>query len=315
MRYRDNKREFDRKTDKKFGRDKAVAGKRDTRRTAPDSRTFAKGGKTDPTPKRAAKSAPAVFDDGGDMRDELIYGKNAVTELLKSGKGVDTVFIADNVNESLAAFYTALAKECGAVAKVIHQNKMNAMCHDGNHQGVAAYRSTVEYCSVEDILKAAEDRGEPPFVVLCDGIEDPHNLGAIMRSAYLMGAHGIVIPKRGGVSVTSVVHKTSAGASMHLPVAKVANIARTVRLLKEKNIFVYCADMNARPLYDHNLTGAIALVVGSEGKGVQPLVKSLCDDVVSIPMSNRGTGVDSFNASVAAGIIMYEIRRQRTKNQ
>ena len=247
-----------------------------------------------------------------EQKSEVIYGKNPVTELLKSKAGVDTVFISESLNPSVQNYYTALAKECGAVVKKVHPMKLKSLCQSENHQGVAAYASTIEYVSLGQIVKIARDKGEAPFVVVCDGIEDPHNLGAIMRSAYLMGAHGIVIPKRGGVSVTGVVHKTSAGASMHMPVAKVANIAQAVRALKEENIFVYAADLNDTPIYKQNLTGPIALVVGSEGKGLQPLVKSLCDDVVSIPMNNEGGAVDSYNASVAAGIIMYEISRQRT---
>ena len=247
-----------------------------------------------------------------EQKSEVIYGKNPVTELLKSKAGVDTVFISESLNPSVQNYYTALAKECGAVVKKVHPMKLKSLCQSENHQGVAAYASTIEYVSLGQIVKIARDKGEAPFVVVCDGIEDPHNLGAIMRSAYLMGAHGIVIPKRGGVSVTGVVHKTSAGASMHMPVAKVAYIAQAVRALKEENIFVYAADLNDTPIYKQNLTGPIALVVGSEGKGVQPLVKSLCDDVVSIPMNNEGGAVDSYNASVAAGIIMYEISRQRT---
>jgi len=247
-----------------------------------------------------------------EQKSEVIYGKNPVTELLKSKAGVDTVFISESLNPSVQNYYTALAKECGAVVKKVHPMKLKSLCQSENHQGVAAYASTIEYVSLGQIVKIARDKDEAPFVVVCDGIEDPHNLGAIMRSAYLMGAHGIVIPKRGGVSVTGVVHKTSAGASMHMPVAKVANIAQAVRALKEENIFVYAADLNDTPIYKQNLTGPIALVVGSEGKGVQPLVKSLCDDVVSIPMNNEGGAVDSYNASVAAGIIMYEISRQRT---
>lgn len=189
--------------------------------------------------------------------------------------------------------------------------KLKTLCQSENHQGVAAYASSIEYVSLQNILDLAGEKGQAPFIIVCDGIEDPHNLGAIIRSAYLMGAHGVVIPKRGGVSVTGTVHKSSAGACTHMPIAKVANIAQAVRTLKENNVFVYCADLDAKPLYTHNLTGAIALVVGSEGKGVQSLVKSLCDDVVSIPMCSENSGVDSYNASVAAGIIMYEISRQR----
>ncbi len=247
-----------------------------------------------------------------EQKSEVIYGKNPVTELLKSKAGVDTVFISESLNPSVQNYYIALAKECGAVVKKVHPMKLKTLCQSENHQGIAAYASTIEYVTLGQILEKARDKNEAPFIIVCDGIEDPHNLGAIMRSAYLMGAHGIVIPKRGGVSVTGIVHKTSAGASMHLPVAKVANIAQAVRTLKEQNVFVYAADLNDTPIHKQNLTGPIALVVGSEGKGVQPLVKSLCDDVVSIPMFNAESAVDSYNASVAAGIIMYEITRQRT---
>ena len=246
-----------------------------------------------------------------EQKSEVIYGKNPVTELLKSKSGVDTVFISESLNPSVQNYYIALAKDCGAVVKKVHPMKLKSLCQSENHQGVAAFASTVEYVTLGQILEVAQRRGESPFVVVCDGIEDPHNLGAIMRSAYLMGAHGIIIPKRGGVSVTGIVHKTSAGASMHLPVCKVANIAQAVRTLKEQNIFVYAADFSPQPIYRQNLTGPIAIVVGSEGKGVQPLVKSLCDDIVTIPMCNEHSAVDSYNASVAAGIIMYEISRQR----
>lgn len=244
-------------------------------------------------------------------KSEVIYGKNPVTELLKSKVGVDTVFVADNLNPSVQSFYMALAKDCGAVVKKVHPLKLNTLCQSDGHQGVAAYASSIEYVSIENILDIAKAKGESPFVVICDGIEDPHNLGAIIRSAYLMGAHGIIIPKRNGVSITGIVHKSSAGAALHLPVAKVANISQAVRTLKDNNIFVYCADFNAQPLYRNNLTGPIGLVVGGEGAGVQPLVKSLCDGVVSIPMHNSPSDIDSYNASVAAGIIMYEIQRQR----
>ena len=246
-----------------------------------------------------------------EQNNEIIYGKNPVTELLKSKAGVDTVFISESLNPSVQNYYIALAKDCGAVVKKVHPMKLKSLCQSENHQGVAAFASTVAYVTMPEILARAIDRKEHPFIVVCDGIEDPHNLGAIMRSAYLMGAHGIIIPKRGGVSVTGIVHKTSAGASMHLPVCKVANIAQAVRTLKEHNIFVYAADFSQQPIYKQNLTGPIALVVGSEGKGVQPLVKSLCDDIVTIPMCNEHSAVDSYNASVAAGIIMYEISRQR----
>ncbi len=246
-------------------------------------------------------------------KDTLVFGKNPVAELLKSGAGVDTVFLIDGMAEKVANYYTALAKDVGAVVKRVHVNKLNAMTGSQSHQGVAAFASEVEYATLEDLLNVAKEKGEPPFIVLADGVEDPHNLGAIMRSALLCGAHGIVIPKRGGAAVTGTVMKSSAGAAEHLPVARVANIGEAVRRLKDKNVFVYCADMGGVSLGKNNLTGAIALVMGNEGKGVSPLVKKLCDGVVAIDMVPNGTGVDSFNVSVAAGIVLYEIMRQRAE--
>ncbi|MEG0762818.1 MAG: 23S rRNA (guanosine(2251)-2'-O)-methyltransferase RlmB, partial [Oscillospiraceae bacterium] len=205
------------------------------------------------------------------------------------------------------------AKEAGAAVKRVHIAKLKSLCGTENHQGIAAFASVVDYSSLEDILAVAQSRGEAPFIVLCDGIEDPHNLGAIMRSALLCGAHGVVIPKRGGVSVTPVVMKASAGAAVRLPVARVANIGEAVRRLKAANVFVYCADMDGESLERTNLTGAIALVVGNEGSGVSHLVKTLCDGSVSLAMANTHSGIDSYNVSVASGIVLYEIMRQRTK--
>ena len=234
--------------------------------------------------------------------ESLIYGKNPVTELLKSGSGVDTVLIAEGMAQAVAAYYTALAKEAGATVKRVHPNKLRLMTGTESHQGVAAFASEIEYATVEDLLAAAKAKGEPPFLVLSDGIE---------RSALLCGAHGIVIPKRGGASVTPTVIKSSAGAAERLPVARVANIGETIRRLKEQGVFVYCADMDGVSLRKNNLTGPIALVLGSEGSGVSQLVKKLCDGVVRLDMAAPGTGVDSYNVSVAAGIILYEIQSQR----
>ena len=197
--------------------------------------------------------------------ESLIYGKNPVTELLKSGSGVDTVLIAEGLAPAVAAYYTALAKEAGATVKRVHPNKLRLMTGTESHQGVAAFASEIEYVTVDDLMAAAKAKGEAPFLVLSDGIEDPHNLGAVMRSALLCGAHGIVIPKRGGASVTPTVIKSSAGAAERLPVARVANIGETIRRLKEQGVFVYCADMDGVPLRKNNLTGPIALVLGSEG--------------------------------------------------
>ena len=243
--------------------------------------------------------------------ESLVYGKNPVTELLKSGSGVDTVLISESMAPAVAAYYTALAKEAGAAVKRVNPNKLRLMTGTESHQGVAAFASEIEYVTVDDLMAEAKDKGEAPFLVLSDGIEDPHNLGAVMRSALLCGAHGIVIPKRGGASVTPTVIKSSAGAAERLPVARVANIGETIRRLKDQGVFVYCADMDGVPLRKNNLTGPIALVLGSEGSGVSQLVKKLCDGVVRLDMAAQGTGVDSFNVSVAAGIILYEIQSQR----
>ena len=243
--------------------------------------------------------------------ESLVYGKNPVTELLKSGSGVDTVLLAEGMAPAVAAYFTAMAKEAGATVKRVHPNKLRLMTGTESHQGVAAFASEIEYASVEDLLAAATAKGETHYLVLSKCIEDPNNQVAMMRSALLCGAHGIVIPKRGGASVTPTVIKSSAGAAERLPVARVANIGETIRRLKEQGVFVYCADMDGVPLRKNNLTGPIALVLGSEGSGVSQLVKQLCDGVVRLDKAARGNGVDSFNVSVAAGIILYEIQSQR----
>ena len=256
------------------------------------------------------RNSPEKHDNGA-LEQSLVYGKNPVTELLKSGAGVDTVLLSEGLPDAVASYYTALAKQAGAVVKRVHPNKLRLSCGTDSHQGVAAYASSISYVGLDDLLAIARDKGEPPFLVLADGVEDPHNLGAIIRSALLCGAHGVVIPKRGGAAVTPTVLKSSAGAAARLPVARVSNIGESIRRLKEQGVFVYCADMDGQPLEKADLTGAVALVMGSEGKGVSPLVRKLCDGAVSLAMAGRGTGVDSFNVSVAAGIILYEIARQR----
>ena len=243
--------------------------------------------------------------------ERLVYGKNPVAELLKSGSGVDTVMLAEGMAPAVASYYTALAKEAGAAVKRVHPNKLRLLTGTESHQGVAAFASEIAYVEVDDMLEAARRKGEPPFLVISDGIEDPHNLGAVMRSALLCGAHGIIIPKRGGASVTPTVIKASAGAAERLPVARVVNISETIRRLKEEGVFVYCADMDGVSLRKNNLTGPIALVLGSEGSGVSQLVKKRCDGVLRLEMAAPGTGVDSYNVSVAAGIILYEIQAQR----
>lgn len=241
---------------------------------------------------------------------EIVYGKNAVTELLGSGVEVDTVYLSESLAQATASYYTALAKKAGAVVKRVHNQKLKTLCKTDAHQGIAAFAAVVPYLALEDLLEKAREKEEPPFLLLADGVEDPYNLGAIIRTAFLCGAHGLIIPKRGGVGITPAVHKASAGAASHLPVARVANIGEAVRRLKEQNVFVYCADMDGEEMHAQNLTGPIALVAGAEGKGVSPLVKKLCDGSVRLNMA-AGGGVDSFNVSVATGIILYEIAWQR----
>lgn len=261
----------------------------------------------------AAAGREALRDDAAveETASDLVYGKNAVAELLKSGAGVDTVFVADTLAEPVAAYYTALAKEVGAVVKRVHSAKLRGMTGTDSHQGVACWASAITYAEPADLLAAAAARGEAPLLVLADGVEDPHNLGAIIRTALLCGAHGVIIPKRGGAGITPTVTKASAGAVSRLPVARVANIGQAVRWLKEQNVFVYCAQMGGRAPAGQDLTGPLALVLGSEGRGVSPLVQKLCDGTLSLPMAADCGGVDSFNVSVAAGMLLYEIGCQR----
>ena len=253
-------------------------------------------------------------DPATERTDTLVWGKNPVTELLKSGGAVDTVYLTDTIPQPVAGYYTALAKECGAVVNRVPANKLQKMCGTAEHQGVAARAAEVEYASLDDLFAAAEAKNEPPFFVLCDGIEDPHNLGAIVRSAYLCGAHGVIIPKRGGVGVTGTVMKSSAGAAARLPIARVPNLAQAIRTIKERNVFVYCADLGGAPLSKTDLSGAVALVLGSEGAGPGALTRKLCDAAVTLEMApGQSTGVDSYNVSVAAGILCYDVLRCRTR--
>ena len=225
--------------------------------------------------------------------DNLIIGRNAVIELLKSDREVENVLIAKGEHEGSVNRIIAMCKEKKIVMKNVDRKKLDFMCAGANHQGVAANVPAHEYSTVDDILKIAEERGEPPFVIICDEIEDSHNLGAIIRTAEACGAHGIIIPKRRNVGLNFIVAKTSCGALEYMPVARVTNLASTIDDLKKKNIWVYAADMDGQR---------------SEGNGVGRLIKEKCDVTVSLPMLGK---VNSLNASVAAGIIMYEIARQR----
>ena len=243
-----------------------------------------------------------------EQNNEIIYGKNPVTELLKSKAGVDTVFISESLNPSVQNYYIALAKDCGAVVKKVHPMKLKSLCQSEINQGVAAYASTIEYVSLGQIVKIARDKGEAPFVVVCDGIEDPHNLGAIIRTAECAGVHGVIIPKRRSAGLSYTVGKASAGAVEYMRVARVTNIAVLIDELKEKGVWVYGADMNGTDYSKCDFSGACAIVIGNEGKGISRLVREKCDVIVSLPMKGK---INSLNASVAAGILMYSAMKNR----
>ena len=237
--------------------------------------------------------------------ENVVAGRNAVAELLRSGREVDSLYIQKAELKGSAVSIVAKARQMGIPVKEADSRKLDALCGGVNHQGVLAVAAAWPYAELSDILAAG---GSSPFLVLCDHVEDPHNLGAIIRTAEAAGAHGLVIPKRGGAGLTTAVAKASAGAVEHLPVARVANIAATVAELKKRGIWVYCADMQGEPWCSVDYSGGVALVVGSEGDGVSRVVREACDAAVAPPMLGK---VGSLNASVAAGIILYEIARQR----
>ena len=238
----------------------------------------------------------------------VIYGRNAVLEAFRSGKTIDRLYVQEGVADGTLQSILRTAKKTDAVINFVSKDRLNKYAEGDKHQGVVAMAAAYNYADVEDILNAAKEKGEPPFIIVLDDIEDPHNLGAIIRTANQAGAHGVIIPKRHAVGLTATVARTSAGAINYTPVAKVSNISRTIEELKEKGIWFACADMSGELMYNCNLTGAIGLVIGSEGSGVSRLVKEKCDFVVKIPMFGQ---IDSLNASVAAGVLSYEIVRQR----
>lgn len=237
-----------------------------------------------------------------------IEGRNAVLETLRSGKTVDKLFILDGCQDGPVKSILREARKGDTLIQFVKKERLDQMSQTGKHQGVVAFCAAYDYASVEDILEIAREKGEQPFVVLLDGIEDPHNLGAIIRTANQAGAHGVIIPKRRAAGLTAVVLKASAGAINYTPVAKVTNLGNTIDELKEKGLWFVCADMEGTRMYDLNLTGPIGLVIGSEGEGVGRLVKEKCDYAASIPMKGD---IDSLNASVAMGVLAYEIVRQR----
>lgn len=241
---------------------------------------------------------------------EQIEGRNAVLEAFRSGRCVDKLFILDGCQDGPVRTIAREARKKDTIINYVSKERLDQLSETRAHQGVIAQVAAYEYSTVEEILEKAEEKGEPPCLVLLDNVEDPHNLGAIIRTANLAGAHGVIIPKRRSVGLTSTVAKTSAGALNYTPVAKVTNLVRTIEELKEKGIWFVCADMGGESMYRLNLTGPIGMIVGNEGEGVSRLVREACDFTASIPMKGD---IDSLNASVAAGVLAYEIVRQRLK--
>lgn len=237
-----------------------------------------------------------------------LEGRNAVLEALKTERTVDKLFIKSGEADATLKTIIAKARSVNIIIQDVPKKKLDEMSETNNHQGVIALCPEYEYAEVSDILALAESRGEPPFIIILDGITDPHNLGAIIRTADAAGAHGIIIPKRRSVGLSSTAAKAAAGAAEYLPVARTVNITRAIEDLKKQNIWVACADMDGQSMFSAPLSGAIALVIGSEGDGVSKLVSSKCDFSVSIPMYGNMT---SLNASVAAGLLMYEVSRHR----
>ena len=237
-----------------------------------------------------------------------IEGRNAVLEAFRSGKTIDKLFVQDGCKDGPILSITREARKHDTLIKYVPRERLDQLSETGKHQGVIAYAAAYEYAEVEDILKNARDKGDEPFIFLLANIEDPHNLGAIIRTANLAGAHGVIIPKRRAVGLTATVAKTSAGALNYTPVAKVTNLAATIDELKKEGLWFVCADMGGESMYRLNLKGPIGLVIGNEGEGVSRLVKEKCDYIASIPMKGD---IDSLNASVAAGVLAYEIVRQR----
>lgn len=238
----------------------------------------------------------------------VIEGRNAVIEAFRSGKPIDKLFVLDGCQDGPVRTIIREAKKHDTIINFVGKERLDQISETKKHQGVIAYAAAYEYSEVEDMLALAKERGEDPFLILLDNIEDPHNLGAIIRTANLAGAHGVIIPKRRAVGLTATVAKTSAGALNYTPVAKVTNLAKTMEELKEKGLWFVCADMGGESMYRLNLTGPIGMVIGNEGDGVSRLVREKCDFVASIPMKGD---IDSLNASVAAGVLAYEIVRQR----
>ena len=245
-----------------------------------------------------------------EIKNDIIEGRNAVIEALRVGKSIDKIFIAKGETDKTLGHIASKAREAGIVVVDADRRKLDNMSVTHAHQGVIALIGVNEYCTVEDILSLAEDRGEAPFVIVCDEVSDPRNLGAIIRSAECAGAHGVIIPKRRSAGLTAIVGKASAGAAEHMAIARVPNISSVLMELKEKGLWVYgAAAGGSNDLWKTDFTGSVALVIGSEGDGISRLVRDNCDFIVNIPMVGK---INSLNASAAASVIMYEVLRQRS---
>ncbi len=259
------------------------------------------------TGEKVAKSAPL---DVVELPEDMVAGRNAVMEALKGSRSVNKLMIANGSTEGSIREIIAVAKEKGVNIQYWDRSKLDSIARGIRHQGVLAQVAPVQYAELEDILQVAKDRNEPPFIVLLDELEDPHNLGAILRTADAAGVHGVLIPKHRSCPLSATVAKTSAGAVEHVPVARVGNLVQTIKKLKQEGLWVAAADMDGKDYYDTDLTGPLLLIIGSEGQGVGRLVKEQCDFVVRIPMVGK---INSLNASVAGSILMYEAMKQRRK--
>ncbi len=244
------------------------------------------------------------------VENNRLEGRNAVLEAIKAGRTIDKVYIQDGLRDGSISAILSKLKGTGTSVSFVKKQRLDMMSETGHHQGVIAQTTSYEYAELDDIFELAKKKGEPPFVIILDEIEDPHNLGAIIRTANISGAHGVIIPKHRATGLTATVVRASAGAVNFTPVVKVTNISKTIEELKLRGLWFACADMDGEIMYNCNLTGAIGLVIGNEGSGVSRLVKEKCDYIVSIPMQGQ---IESLNASVATGILAYEIVRQRLK--
>jgi len=264
--------------------------------------------RNDRFPKNVSEEDAGADVEETDDESDLIEGRNAVIEAVRSGKTVDKLYIQEGLQDNSINSLVSKLKSSGALINYVKKQKLDQMSVTGKHQGVIARCAAYQYYELDDIFRKAEEKGEDPFVFILDEIEDPHNLGAIIRTANLAGAHGVIIPKHRAAGLTAVVAKASAGALNYTPVVKVTNISKTIEELKDRGLWFACADMDGEVMYRANLKGPIGLVIGNEGSGVSRLVKDKCDYVISIPMKGD---IDSLNASVAAGVIAFEIVRQR----